>query len=105
MKRLLFALLLATSCARTHEPRRLPTGNLLDPVGTSIELGSMPVDMLFSPDSSRIVAVLSGFREQGFQVIDRRTHHVVQTVVQPGAFLGACFSHDGRTLYVSGGDR
>ena len=76
---------------------------MLDPVGTSIELGSMPVAMVFSPDSSKIVAVLSGFREQGFQVIDRRTHRVVQTVVQPAAFLGAGFS--GSRLYVSGGDR
>src|SRR5690348_17231166 len=94
---------LVAGCARSHEAHRLPTGNLLDPAGMSIELGSMPVSMVFSPDSSKIVTVLSGFREQGFQVIDRRTRRVVQTVAQPAAFLGVCFS--GNRLYVSGGNQ
>src|SRR5690242_12690279 len=94
---------LVAGCARRQETRRLPTGNLLDPAGMSIELGSMPVSMVFSPDSGKIVAVLSGFRQEGFQVVDRRTHRVVQTVAQPAAFLGACFL--GNRLYVSGGNQ
>jgi len=61
--------------------------------------------MTFSPDSSRIVVVLSGYREQGFQVVDRASRRVVQTIVQPAAFLGAAFSVDGKKLYVSGGNR
>ncbi len=65
----------------------------------------MPLTMAFSPDSSRIVAVLSGYREQGAQVIDRASGSVVQTLVQPAAFLGVAFSTDGRRLFVSGGNR
>src|SRR5262245_26737354 len=65
----------------------------------------MPVAMAFSPDSSRIVAVLSGYREQGFVVVDTDSHRVVQRVIQPAAFLGATFSPDGHALYVSGGNR
>src|SRR5215475_15394973 len=80
------------------EPYRLPTGARLDPAGTSIPLGSMPVTMTFSPDARRIVAVLSGYREQGLQVIDAETRQVVQTLVQPSAFLGAVFAPDGHTL-------
>lgn len=102
------AVLLAFCCAcqpAAHEPHRLPTGAVLDPVGVGIALGSMPVAMAFSHDSSRIVVVLSGYREQGIQIIDRASRRVVQTVVQRAAFLGACFSPDGRTLYVSGGNR
>ena len=87
------------------EPYRLPTGARLDPVGTSIPLGSMPVAMTFSPDSRRIVAVLSGYREQGIQVIDAGTHRVLQTLTQPSAFMGAVFAPDGHTLYASGGNR
>src|SRR5690242_3301569 len=87
------------------EPYRLPTGARLDPVGTSIPHGSMPVTIAFSPDSRRIVAVLSGFREQGLQVIDAETRRVLQTLVQPSAFMGAAFAPDGRTLYASGGNR
>ena len=61
--------------------------------------------MVFSPDSSRIIAVLSGYRDQGFQVVDVATRQVVQTVVQSSAFLGATFSPDGQSLFVSGGNR
>ena len=99
-------LTLAAGChAPSREPYRLPTGARLDPEGVSIPLGSMPVAMTFSPDSSRIVAVLSGYREQGVQIVDGASRRVLQTVVQPAAFLGACFSPDRRTLYVSGGNR
>jgi len=87
------------------EPYRLPTGARLDPVGTSIPLGSMPVAMTFSPDSRHIVAVLSGYREQGLQVIDAETRRVLQTLEQPSAFMGAVFAPDGHTLYASGGNR
>src|SRR5689334_12318719 len=100
---LLLALVFAGCSSR--DVKRLPTGAVLDPAGPSVTLGSMPVAMVFSPDSSRIVAVLSGYRDQGFQVIDVATKKVVQTVVQPSAFLGAVFSPDGRSLYVSGGNQ
>lgn len=100
------ALIAWAGCQRAaDEPKRLPTGARLDPAGPSVPLGSMPVAMTFSPDSSRIVVVLSGYREQGIQVIDVAAGGVAQTLVQPSAFLGATFSPDGRRLYVSGGNR
>jgi YVTN family beta-propeller protein len=98
-------LALASGCAVSREPARLPTGARLDPSGASVALGSMPVAMLFSPDSSRVVAVLSGYREQGLEVVDRAAQRVVQHLALPAAFLGACFSPDGKSLYVSGGTR
>jgi hypothetical protein len=67
---LALATALTLSCVPTSRQERLPTGATLDPAGVSIPLGSFPVAMIFSPDSSRIVAVLSGYREQGLQVID-----------------------------------
>src|SRR5262245_35535271 len=98
-------LLALSGCApRAHEPQRIPTGLALDPAGTSIALGSMPLRAIWSPDSSRIVVVLSGYRDQGIQVVDRASRRVVQTLVQPAAFLGATFSPDGQRLYVSGGN-
>ena len=100
------ALLVLSGCSRPAPPEhRLPTGVVLDPVGASVPLGSMPLTMLFSPDSTRIVTVLCGFRDQGLQVIDRASRRVEQTIVQPAAFVGACFSPDGSRLFVSGGDR
>ena len=103
---LLLAVVLVGGCrGMAREPDRLPTGATLDPAGPALALGSMPVAMVFSPDSSRIVAVLSGYREQGIQVIDVASRRVVQTLVQPAAFCGACFSPDARTLFVSGGNQ
>jgi YVTN family beta-propeller protein len=84
---------------------RLSTGVHLDPVGTSHDLGSLPLSMITSPDSKHFVVVNSGYWDQGFQIVDRATGEVVQTVVQPAAFIGAAFSSDGRELFVSGGDR
>jgi len=82
----------------------LPTGVCLDPAGSSFDVGNMPLAMVLSPEGDRVVLSLSGWREQGLQVIDRHTRTVLQTIPQPGAFLGLAFSRDGRTLYSSGGN-
>jgi YVTN family beta-propeller protein len=93
-----------TQPSGTAEPPRLPTGVRLDPVGRSIEIGSMPLALALSPDGKRIVVLLNGWREQGIQVLDRGTGDTVQTINQRSAFLGLTFSPDGNTLYASGGD-
>ena len=82
----------------------LPTGVRLDAVGDSVDLGSMPLNVVPAPGGEKAVVVLSGWREQGIQVVDLRTRRVTQTLLQDGAFYGAAFSPDGNTLYVSGGN-
>jgi DNA-binding beta-propeller fold protein YncE len=86
-------------------PRRLPTGATLDPAGTSYQLGAMPLAMTLSPDRSRVVVLLNGWREQGIQVIDRGSGEVLQKIPLPAVFLGITFSPDGHSLYVSGGNQ
>jgi YVTN family beta-propeller protein len=86
------------------EQSLLPTGARLDPAGRSFDVGNMPLAMLFSPEGDRIVILLSGWREEGLQVVERATGRVVQTLKQPAAFFGLAFSPDGHTLYASGGD-
>ncbi|MEO7043567.1 MAG: bifunctional YncE family protein/alkaline phosphatase family protein [Gemmatimonadaceae bacterium] len=83
----------------------LPTGVRLDPVSASITLGSMPLAMAVSPTGDRVVVLLNGWREQGFQVVDRASGRVLQNVSQAAAFIGVAFSVDGKTLYVSGGNQ
>ena len=82
----------------------LPTGVRLDPAGEAIDLGSMPINLVLTPEKDRAVVVLSGWREQGVQVVDRKTRQVTQTLLQDGAFYGASFSPDGHHLCVSGGN-
>ncbi len=82
----------------------LPTGVRLDSVGDVVELGSMPLNIVTARSGDKAVVVLSGWREQGIQVVDLKTRQVTQTLLQDGAFYGAAFSPDGHMLYVSGGN-
>jgi DNA-binding beta-propeller fold protein YncE len=84
--------------------RPLATGLRLDPTGDVVELGSMPLGMALAPGGNQAVVVLSGWREQGIQVVDLATRQVTQTLPQEAAFYGLAFARDGRELYVSGGN-
>ncbi|HKH43405.1 MAG TPA: SMP-30/gluconolactonase/LRE family protein [Thermoanaerobaculia bacterium] len=90
---------------RTSESLPLPTGAWLDPAGPSFDVGNMPLAVAVAPGTpGRLVLLLSGYREQGLQVVDAAAGRVLQTLPQPGAFLGLAFAPDGQTLYASGGD-
>src|SRR5690348_6802641 len=102
---LLFLMLFGTHVNLAAQKQTcLPTGACLDPAGRSFAVGNMPLAMVLSPEGDRLVLSLSGWRQQGLQVVDRHTGTVLQTLSQPGAFLGLAFSSDGRTLYASGGN-
>jgi DNA-binding beta-propeller fold protein YncE len=100
--------LLSTCFAQSQDGdntlKRLPTGVTLDPVGTVIALGTMPLAMSLTPGGDKLVVSLGGWREQGVQVINLKTSQVDQTLKQDAAFLGLAFSRDGHTLYASGGN-
>ena len=101
----LFVLLCAVALAQTSDfTSPLPTGVRLDGVGDTVELGSMPLNIVPAPSRDKVVVVLSGWREQGIQVVDLKTQQVTRTLLQDGAFFGAAFSPDGNRLYVSGGN-
>ncbi|MGH7533398.1 MAG: YncE family protein [Gemmatimonadales bacterium] len=78
---------------------RLPTGQRLDPAGVTRAVGQMPLGMALSPDGRHVALLLSGYREQGLQVVDREGT-VTQTIPQVAAFIGLAFSPDGRSLYA-----
>ena len=80
---------------------RLPNGLTINPAGRLFDVGNMPLSAIQAPDGN-IILLLSGFREQGVQVVDPRAGKILQTVSQSSAFLGQTFSSDGKTLYASG---
>jgi YVTN family beta-propeller protein len=82
----------------------LSTGAQLDSAGRTIDVGNMPLSMTLTPEGDRAVVVLSGFREMGVQVVDLAGGSMTQTIPLRSAFIGAAFSPDGKSLYVSGGE-
>ena len=84
---------------------RLPTGVRLDPAAPLMDVGPMPLTMLDAPQADRVVLLLNGWHDEGLQVVERASGRVLQTVPLPAVFLGMVFSPDGRSLYVSGGNR
>src|SRR5947207_10986448 len=109
IRRLALALsaLLCTSLSAQTKPvftTPLHTGVRLDPAGEAVDLGSLPINLVLTPERDKAVVVLSGWREQGIQVVDLKTRKITQTLLQDGAFYGAAFSLDGQHLYVSGGN-
>jgi YVTN family beta-propeller protein len=84
---------------------RLPTGLRLDPEGTLLDVGNFPLAMTLTPDGRHALLLLSGWREQGLQLVDRTAGRVAQTVSLPASFLGLAIAPDGETVYASGGFR
>src|SRR5437764_15327729 len=104
MRKLALLLLFSSIATAAQSTQPLATGVRPDPPGDAIDLGSMPIGMALAPDGRYLAVVLSGFREQGLQVVDLKTRKVTQTVKQDAAFYGVAFSPDGAHLYVSGGN-
>jgi YVTN family beta-propeller protein len=83
----------------------LPTGVRLDPEGSLHDIGQFPLNLVVAPGGSRVVLLMSGWRDQGIQVVDGATGAVLQTLHQPAGFIGLVFAPDGRTLFASGGNQ
>jgi len=83
---LLFVLLCVLAVAQdSNFTSPLPTGVQLDAAGEAVELGSLPLNIVRAPGGDKAVVVLSGWREQGIQVVDLKMWQVTQTLVQDEA--------------------
>lgn len=97
-----FAILIVSALAHDFQlAPRLPNGLTINPAGRLFDVGNMPLSAIQAHDGN-IILLLSGFREQGVQVVDPRAGKILQTVSQPSAFVGQTFSSDGKLLYASG---
>lgn len=81
----------------------VPTGQLLRPAGTHIQVNDRPLGMALSPDG-RTLAVVTGsnFNPRALHLIDVGTKSAVQTLALKDSFLGVTFNKTGDTLYVGG---
>jgi len=82
----------------------LPNGWTLTPVGASLPLGDLPLNIAVS-NSGRYAAVTNnGQSTQTVELIDVTGERVLDSVIIPKSWLGLKFSADGKYLYASAGN-
>jgi YVTN family beta-propeller protein len=81
----------------------IPTGQLLRPAGTHIQVNDRPLGMSLSPDGQMLaVATGSNFNPNALHLIDVSARNLVQTIPLKSSFVGVTFNKAGDTIYVGG---
>jgi len=102
---LLFACLfqLQTVNCQLPAPVTLPNGWSLTPVGRSLALGDLPLNMAVSHSGKRMAVSNNGQSGHSIQYIDIANERVLDEMVMEKAWYGLAFSEDDQLLYVSAG--
>jgi YVTN family beta-propeller protein len=82
----------------------LPNGWSLTPVGESIPLGDLPLNIIVSPSKKYLAVTNNGQSTQSVQLIDAVNNKILSEIIIPKSWLGLAFSSDEKFLYVSGGN-
>ena len=82
----------------------LPNGWSLTPIGKSLPLGDLPLNMAVSPSKRLIAVTNNGQSLQSIQLIDAVKDKLLHSVVIPKSWYGIRFSGDEKFLYASGGN-
>jgi len=83
---------------------KLPNGWSLTPIGKSLPLGDLPLNMAVSPSKKLIAVTNNGQSVQSIQLIDAVNDRMLSSVVIPKSWYGLKFSGDEKYLYASGGN-
>src|ERR1700743_3445387 len=113
LKRLLCIVTLAAAILQTQaqdlgsiEQNRvkLPNGWSITPVGKTLPLGDLPLNIAVSRSHHYAAVTNNGQSTQTIQLLDAKNDLELDKVVIGKAWGGLVFSADERYLYVSGGD-
>ena len=100
----IFSFLTTTLFAQqTTEAVVLPNGWKLTPVGKSIPLGDLPLNMVSNHAGTLLAVTNNGQSTQSIQLVQVKTQSVVDEVIIPKSWYGLAFTKDDKSLYVSGG--
>src|ERR1700733_10296813 len=77
-------------------PNLLFNGRGMSPVGDQVQIGDMPVKIVFSPDKRQLVTSTIGFGGVHLTTLDAATHKVIQTLDLDRVWNGLAFSPDGK---------
>ena len=95
----------AQSLAELESRRvQLPNGWALTPVGVTLPLGDLPLNIAVSRSGRYAAVTNNGQSIQCIQLFDARADRELDSVVIPKSWGGLCFSADERSLYASGGN-
>ncbi|HET7002585.1 MAG TPA: bifunctional YncE family protein/alkaline phosphatase family protein [Puia sp.] len=83
---------------------KLPNGWSLTPVGRSLQLGDLPLNIVVSPSRKYLAVTNNGQSIQSIQLIDAVHDRILSEIVIPESWLGLAFSADEKYLYASGGN-
>jgi DNA-binding beta-propeller fold protein YncE len=95
------------SCAQadtTASRIRLPNGWSLTPLGRSVSLGDLPLNIVVSPSKKLLAITNNGQSTQTIQLVDAAKGTVLCEKIIPESWLGLAFSADEKFLYASGGN-
>jgi len=81
---------------------RLPNGWTLSPIGKSLPLGDLPLNMVISPTRKYIAVTNNGQSLHEIQLLNTKTEKELDRITIPKAWLGLAFSGDEKFLYASG---
>lgn len=113
LSKLFYAVSLACvmTCVHAQDPGsieqyrvKLPNGWALTPVGKSLPLGDLPLNIAVSRTHRYAAVTNDGQSTQTIQLLDAKKDVELDNVVIGKAWGGLAFSADERSLYASGGD-
>jgi YVTN family beta-propeller protein len=81
----------------------LPNGWGLTPVGRSLPLGDLPLNIAVSRSRKLMAVTNNGQSVHSIQLIDPDTEQQLDSVIVPKSWYGLTFSADEKKLYLSGG--
>lgn len=102
---LLLATLQAQDLSALEKSRiRLPNGWSLTPIGKSLPLGDLPLNIAVSKTNRYAAVTNNGQSTQTIQLLDAKNGTELDHVVISRSWGGLAFSADELSLYASGGD-
>lgn len=82
----------------------LPNGWSLTPVGSSLPLGDLPLNIAISSTKKYMAVTNNGQSTQSLQLIDIKNKVILDSIDIPVSWMGLKFSADEKYLYASGGN-
>jgi DNA-binding beta-propeller fold protein YncE len=83
----------------------LPNGWSLTPVGRSLPLGELPLNIVLSPSKKYAAVTNNGEFRQSIQLIDVKSEKILDNISIDWSWYGLAFSADEKYLYASEGNK